>query len=78
VRQQRLTTMGTARTRRRYVLDLLTTAEAMPVAWCLANPKLGEREVAQELLGQAREQGTVRTGMIVLADEGLAGRDMER
>lgn len=27
-------------------LYLLTTAEGMPVAWCLATPKLGEREVA--------------------------------
>jgi hypothetical protein len=26
-------------------LYLVTTAEGMPVTWCLANPKLGEREV---------------------------------
>jgi len=59
-------------------LYLLTTAEGMPVAWCLASPKLGEREVAQELLERASEEGTLRAGMIVLADKGLAGRDIER
>ena len=59
-------------------LYLLTTAEGMPVAWCLADPKLGEREVATELLGHARDIGALRDGMIVLADKGLAGREMER
>lgn len=59
-------------------LYLVTTAEGMPVAWCLADPKIGEREVAQELLGYARETGALREGMIVLADKGLAGREMER
>jgi len=59
-------------------LYLLTTAEGMPVAWCLADPKIGEREVAQELLGHARDIGALRDGMIVLADKGLAGREMER
>jgi hypothetical protein len=50
----------------------------MPVAWCLADPKLGEREVAQELLAHARDIGALQDGMIVLADKGLAGREMER
>ena len=59
-------------------LYLLTTAEGMPVAWCLADPKIGEREVAQDLLGHARDIGALRDGMIVLADKGLAGREMER
>jgi hypothetical protein len=59
-------------------LYLVTTAEGMPVAWCLADPKLGEREVAQELLAAARDEQVLRTGMVVLADKGLAGRDMER
>ena len=59
-------------------LYLLTTAEGMPVAWCLADPKIGEREVAQDLLGHARDLGALRDGMIVLADKGLAGREMER
>ena len=59
-------------------LYLLTTAEGMPVAWCLADPKIGEREVAQDLLGHARDIGALRDGMIVLSDKGLAGREMER
>jgi hypothetical protein len=59
-------------------LYLLTTAEGMPVAWCLADPKIGERDVAQELLAAARDQQLLRTGMLVLTNKGLAGRDMER
>ena len=58
-------------------LYVLATAEGMPAAWCLADPKLGEREVAAELLAHARERGALRPGMIVLADKGLAGRDIE-
>jgi hypothetical protein len=46
---------------------LLTAAEGMPVAWCLASLKLGEREVAQELLGHAMDGGALRRGMIVPA-----------
>ena len=59
-------------------LYLLATAEGMPVTWCLADPKIGEREVAAELLAHARDSGALRAGMIVLADKGLAGREMER
>lgn len=59
-------------------LYLITTAEGMPVAWCLADPKIGEREVAEELLGHARDLAALRDGMIVLADKGLAGKDIER
>jgi hypothetical protein len=59
-------------------LYVITTAEGLPVAWCLADPKIGEREVAQELLGHARDLGALRDLMIVLADKGLAGREMER
>ena len=59
-------------------LYLLTTAEGMPVAWCLADPEIGEREIAAELLGHARSTGALRDGMIVLADKGQAGRDLER
>lgn len=59
-------------------LYLITTAEGMPVAWCLADPKLGEREVAVELFGHARDTGVLREGMIVLADKGLSGAQLER
>ena len=43
-------------------LYLITTAEGMPVAWCLAVPKLGEREVARELLAHAKDTGALRDG----------------
>jgi Transposase DDE domain len=59
-------------------LYLLTTAEGMPLAWCLANPKLGERDVAAELLAHAGERGALRPGMVVVADKGLSGKAMER
>ena len=32
-------------------LYLVCTGDGMPVAWCLANPKIGEREVLAALLG---------------------------
>jgi hypothetical protein len=59
-------------------LYLLATPEGMPVTWCLADPKLSEREVATELLAHARALGALPDQMIVLADKGLAGRQMER
>jgi hypothetical protein len=59
-------------------LYLITTPEGMPVAWCLADPRLGERDVAEDLLGHARDTGALRDQMTVLADKGLAGREMER
>ena len=34
-------------------LYLLITAEGMPVAWCLADAKLGERNVVTERLARA-------------------------
>jgi hypothetical protein len=55
-------------------LYLLAAPDGMPVAWGLATPKLGEREVAAELLGLASDQGLLRQGMVVVADKGLAGR----
>src|SRR5918998_3955072 len=58
-------------------LYLITTTEGMPLAWCLADPKLGERDVAEELFGHARDHGALRDGMIVLADKGLSGKQLE-
>lgn len=58
-------------------LYAITTVEGLPVAWCLADPKLGEREVAAELFGHARDLGALRDGTIVLADKGLSGRELE-
>jgi hypothetical protein len=59
-------------------LYLLTTAEGMPAAWCLADPKIGERDVAADLLAHARDIGALADGTVVLTDKGLAGRQMER
>ncbi len=55
-------------------LYLLTTAEGLPVAWALADPKLGEREVVRDLLDQSRP---LRPGQVLLADKGFAGREFE-
>lgn len=59
-------------------LYLITTAEGLPTAWCLADPKLGEREVAADLFGHARDTGALHEGMIVLADKGLSGTELDR
>jgi hypothetical protein len=58
-------------------LYLLAAPDGMPVAWCLANPNQGEREVAEGLLDRAARQGVLRPGMVVLADKGLAGRQFD-
>jgi hypothetical protein len=58
-------------------LYLLATPDGLPVAWCLANPDQGEREVAAALLDGAARQGVLRPGMVVLADKGLAGREFD-
>jgi hypothetical protein len=47
----------------------------MPISWCLATPKLGEREVAAALLDDAARQHALAEGTIILADKGFAGRD---
>jgi hypothetical protein len=58
-------------------LYVLVCPDGMPVAWCLANPKLGERQAAEVLLDRAGRQGVLRPGMVILADKGLAGREFE-
>jgi hypothetical protein len=55
-------------------LYVLACPDGMPVAWCLANPTSGEREVAEGLLDRAARQQVLRPGLVVLADKGLAGR----
>jgi transposase len=54
-------------------LHLLTTPDGAVVLWCLAHPKLGDREVAQAMLTHA----PIRTGLLIIADKGYAGRDFE-
>ena len=56
-------------------LHLLTTPDGMPAAWCLASPKIGEREVAADLLAHAARTGALRPGLILIGDKGFAGRD---
>jgi hypothetical protein len=55
-------------------LYVLACPDGLPVAWCLANPTIGERQVAESLLDQAARRQVLRPGLIVLADKGLAGR----
>jgi hypothetical protein len=50
----------------------------VPVAWCLANPTQGEREVAEGLLDHAARQHILRPGMVILGDKGFAGRAFEQ
>ena len=58
-------------------LSLLAAPDGMPVAWCLATPTQGEREVAEGVLDRAARQGVLCPGMVTLADKGLAGRQFE-
>jgi hypothetical protein len=58
-------------------LYVLACPDGMPVAWCLANPSHGEREVAEGLLDRAARQRLLRPGMVILADKGLAGRQFD-
>ena len=55
---------------------MLAGPDGLPTAWCLASPKLGEREVVAALLDHERHR--LRSGLVILADKGLAGRDFEQ
>jgi hypothetical protein len=48
----------------------------MPIMWCLANPKIGEREVVAALL--QHNHHLIRTGQILLADKGFAGKHFKQ
>jgi Transposase DDE domain len=54
-------------------LHLLTTPDGAVAAWALADPKLGDREVAQAML----ENSPPRPGLFIVADKGYAGREFE-
>jgi Transposase DDE domain len=56
-------------------LYLVATAEGMPVMWCLANPKLDEREVMAAMLEV--DHHLVTENQVILADKGFAGADFE-
>lgn len=57
-------------------LYLLAAGDGLPIAWCLATPKLGEREVVAALLDHERHR--LRPGLVILADKGFAGRDFSQ
>jgi hypothetical protein len=57
-------------------LYVLAAPDGLPVAWCLASPKLGEREVVAALLDH--ECGRLRPGLLLVGDKGFAGRDFEQ
>jgi hypothetical protein len=57
-----------------FKLYLLCAPDGMPISWCLASPRLGEREVAEALVDDAAHQQALAAGTIILADKGLAGR----
>ena len=59
-------------------LYVISAADGMPVAWCLASPKIGEREVAAALLAHARRNHALRPGLILIGDKGFAGREFEQ
>lgn len=52
-------------------LYLVCSGDGMPIMWCLAHAKLGEREVVTALL--QRNQHLIRSGQILLADKGFSG-----
>ena len=58
-------------------LYLVCAPDGMPITWCLADPKIGEREVCLDLLTIATETGLLAPGTTILADKNLAGREIE-
>jgi hypothetical protein len=57
-------------------LYVLAAADGLPVACCLASPKLGERGVVAAMLGHQRER--LRPGLLILGDKGFAGQEFEQ
>lgn len=56
-------------------LYLVCSGDGMPVMWCLATPKLGEREVLAALLDH--DHHLLRDGQILVADKGFAGKEFQ-
>ena len=54
-------------------LYFLCAPDGMPVCFCLAPAKEGEREVAAAMLERAREAGLLTGGEIIVADRGFSG-----
>jgi hypothetical protein len=70
---------GYCRSHHRYFwgfrLYLLAAPDGLPVAWCLATPKLGEREVVAAMLDH--ERARLRPGLAIVGDKGFAGQEFE-
>lgn len=59
-----------------FKLYLVCAGDGMPIMWCLANPKIGEREVVTALL--EHHHHLIRSGQILLADKGFSGREFKQ
>lgn len=57
-------------------LYLVCSGDGMPIMWCLANPKLGEREALAALLDHNHH--LIRSGQILLTDKGFAGKEFRQ
>ena len=57
-------------------LYLFVAADGLPVAWCLASPNRGEREVLAELLEV--EGGWLRPGLVLVGDKGFVSRALDQ
>lgn len=51
-------------------LYMVCAGGGMPIMWCLAHPKIGEREVVAALL--ERDHHLIRSGQVLRADKGFA------
>lgn len=58
-----------------FKLYLVCAGDGMPHMWCLAHPKIGEREVVAALLDNNAH--LIRSGQVLLADKGFAGKDFK-
>ncbi len=56
-----------------FKLYLVCAPDGLPITWCLANPKLGERDVAEALLDDLARAHGLAPGTIIVADKGFAG-----
>ena len=56
-------------------LYLVCTGDGMPIMWCLADPKIGEREVLAALLDNNHH--LILSGQILLADKGFSGKEFK-
>jgi Transposase DDE domain len=57
-------------------LYLVCTGDGMPIMWCLANPKIGEREVLAALLDHHHH--LILDSQILLADKGFSGKEFKQ